>query len=1203
MRLLSGILLLSIVVGTGCQSTGTSDGLKPGQTSADRTSAKLAGPTYAILSGLPQSAYQTFREYENLPDFKVMVLSRHVENPGEWGRTKVCSARASASEALRCAMKGCKQNRKNSENPAQYRKCTPYLIGDELVRGKDRAEITSIVKKYNKVISEKAQSGARVSAEIKKVSLEEAKEIAAEFEQNTYVAPPRTIEDITSILDKQKLSNPAALSKTIERAHAPEPKGASARTLAMFYFNRGRAAANLGLTRQAISDFRGALDHLVKTNYTAPRALRIQRSVGSIELGLGNYKRAIGIFRQALETPGEDELATFLSQSKLIEAYLKMGDFETARKIRTKSDSYTSSLLENTGFLTAKPNYKPLLLRERSAQNAIFLTAQGFHQKAERHIKEFIKHHQDLQKVYPDAPFHPPLVWKGKLAKNLKKQGQLLQAEVAAREALIGMLQKAGKYNIRSARLTLDLAIILEGQNRNQEALHLRKAAVEILQSIKIPEQSSLLGEAQFSVASSMAWLEDWAGAALKYETVRRDSAVHEATVEKWIRDSHIYFLTLIKTGQTQRAVTELRRQLQRDQNIMPHKRKRIAIKQGYLALAVSKLGKRDEALKIFQQSIPVLISKHNADLSGGSSVTKTNLHMVNIVNAYLTLLTSATAGSAEGAATGNDGKDLQDIAEKTFSLAEIARSQSVQSALTASGVRAAAGDQELASLVRRLQDVGRQQNAVSGLLGNVLSVPTDQQDAVATANLRDNLNRLQSAQATLKQEINNRFPEYANLIAPKPPSIDDVQKQLRGNEVLVSFYISEENTYVWAVPKFGPIGFQVTDLGRDDIERLVFHLRAAVDPGAVARIGDIPLFDVRAAYGLYEKLLKPLETIWEHANSLIIVTDGALGQLPLSVLPTKPHNLSKDDSLLFGAYRSVPWLAQTHSVTVLPSASSLSALRTARLPSSNRRSFAGFGDPYFNKPQHVAALAALQPASTKTVPIQTAALRNLPDTRGTESITIENLPRLPDTRSEIEDIARALKAIPSRDVFLGERASEDIVKSLDLSRYKIISFATHGLVAGDLNGLTQPALALSSPSVTKGKEDGLLTMKEILGLKLNADWAVLSACNTAAADGKGAEAISGLGRAFFYAGTRALLVSNWPVHSKATTLLMTTLFNLQAENIDLPRTEALRRTRLNIINEGTADIQGKEAFSYAHPIFWAPFTIVGDGGGSAVGS
>ena len=195
--------------------------------------------------------------------------------------------------------------------------------------------------------------------------------------------------------------------------------------------------------------------------------------------------------------------------------------------------------------------------------------------------------------------------------------------------------------------------------------------------------------------------------------------------------------------------------------------------------------------------------------------------------------------------------------------------------------------------------------------------------------------------------------------------------------------------------------------------------------------------------------------------------------------------------------------------------------------------------------------------------------------------------------------MAIAMKADLTQDVFLGKQANEGTVKSMDLSGYKVLAFATHGLVPGDLNGLTQPALALSAPGVSGTAGDGLLTMGEILSLKLDADWVVLSACNTGSGNGAGAEAVSGLGRAFFYAGTRALLVSNWPVETTSAKALTTDLFRRQAEDPSLTRAEAHRRAMLALIEKGGAidPATGKMVFSYAHPIFWAPFTLIGDGG------
>jgi len=164
-----------------------------------------------------------------------------------------------------------------------------------------------------------------------------------------------------------------------------------------------------------------------------------------------------------------------------------------------------------------------------------------------------------------------------------------------------------------------------------------------------------------------------------------------------------------------------------------------------------------------------------------------------------------------------------------------------------------------------------------------------------------------------------------------------------------------------------------------------------------------------------------------------------------------------------------------------------------------------------------------------------------------------------------------------------------------------VIAFATHALVPGDLDGLDQPALALSSPAITGDKGDGLLTTDEILKMKLNADWVVLSACNTGAAEGKGSEAVSGLGKAFFYAGTRALLVSMWSVETTSAHRLVRGIFESQEENKSLSRAQALQKSILNLIDKDTLkdETTGKIVTSYAHPFFWAPFVIIGDPGKS----
>src|SRR5262249_17889838 len=118
-------------------------------------------------------------------------------------------------------------------------------------------------------------------------------------------------------------------------------------------------------------------------------------------------------------------------------------------------------------------------------------------------------------------------------------------------------------------------------------------------------------------------------------------------------------------------------------------------------------------------------------------------------------------------------------------------------------------------------------------------------------------------------------------------------------------------------------------------------------------------------------------------------------------------------------------------------------------------------------------------------------------------------LPRLEDTADELRAVAQKLGA-PLSDIHLRAAASETNVKRLPLANYRIVYFATHGLVAGDIKGLGEPSLALTLPREPSEIDDGLLTASEVAQLKLNADFVVLSACNTMAGDKPGAEALSG---------------------------------------------------------------------------------------------
>jgi CHAT domain-containing protein len=189
---------------------------------------------------------------------------------------------------------------------------------------------------------------------------------------------------------------------------------------------------------------------------------------------------------------------------------------------------------------------------------------------------------------------------------------------------------------------------------------------------------------------------------------------------------------------------------------------------------------------------------------------------------------------------------------------------------------------------------------------------------------------------------------------------------------------------------------------------------------------------------------------------------------------------------------------------------------------------------------------------------------------------------------------------VPQSEILLGDRATETILKDLSesgrLQDYAVVHFATHGALAGQVQGVDEPGLVLTPPAskITDGpaldRDDGFLTASEVASLKLDAQWVILSACNSAGAAEGTAQPLSGLARAFFYAGARALLVSHWAVESDAAVELTTRAFAELENDPKIGRSEAFRRSIRHLI------LASRPA--NAHPSAWAPFVVVGEGAG-----
>lgn len=549
------------------------------------------------------------------------------------------------------------------------------------------------------------------------------------------------------------------------------------------------------------------------------------------------------------------------------------------------------------------------------------------------------------------------------------------------------------------------------------------------------------------------------------------------------------------------------------------------------------------------------------------------------------------------------------DAVGTAFRIADASRANTVQRALAASSARTANTNPELNDLIRREQDAQKQSEYLAATVLDMTSAPSQEQRPELIKDLQAKITSLKDARSSLQEEINKRFPKYADFVNPQAATVFLARQSLRPGEALISIYTSDNKTYVWAVPYRGEVRFASSPLGMKELSRIVTNLRKTLDSHPET-FGDIPPFDLAQAYVVYSNVLKPVEDGWKDATDLLIVDAGALAQLPLALLPTSQYKLGLAKGELFAGYRDVPWLLRKVSLTMLPSVNSLISLRELPDGDPGRKAFAGFGDPIFTLQQLSGetggkAINSMPKLASRGSRLHVRGVRlteqgNL-DSNQIESTGLAQLDRLPDTAEEIMGIAQALAADLKQDVFLGKDASKHRIKTMNLADRKVIAFATHALVPGDLDGLLQPALALSSPAVTGENEDGLLTMGDILKLKLNADWVVLSACNTGAAEGEGSEAVSGLGRAFFYAGTRSLLVSMWPVETTSAGKLVIKTFLIQQADRNLTRTRSLRRSMLALIDEANLkdNATGKVIASYAHPLFWAPFVMVGDPGRS----
>jgi CHAT domain-containing protein/tetratricopeptide (TPR) repeat protein len=562
----------------------------------------------------------------------------------------------------------------------------------------------------------------------------------------------------------------------------------------------------------------------------------------------------------------------------------------------------------------------------------------------------------------------------------------------------------------------------------------------------------------------------------------------------------------------------------------------------------------------------------------------------------------------------------IADLTRETFLWAQWAHSSEVAASLAQMGSRTAMGNGSLAQLVRERQDLlGEWRAKDKALIAAKSEAPSKRSTEIENA-LASRLAALDTRVAEIDRRFARDFPDYYALASPGPVSLAEVQALLGEEEALVLFLDMPEmkplpeETFVWVVTK-GAVDWVRSVLGTTALTRDVTALRCGLDRTAwrageekcakaldmsldkVSRVKRQPPFDHTRAHKLYAALFGPVQDLIK-GKHLLIVSSGPLTQLPLHVLVTEPP--------ITADHRAASWLARDHAVTILPAVSSLQALRRVGKPSTAPRPMIGFGNPLLDgsDPSYAKLARDKQRCQEGSQPMAAlaelrAGVQRVETRSGLADVSyIRSQDPLPETADELCAVAADVKA-EARDILLGTRATEREIKRLsasgELASYRIVHFATHGVLARhpiqDLPARhlhDEPGLILTPPSKATEEDDGYLSASEIAALKLDADLVILSACNTAAGGATSAEPLSGLARAFIYAHARALMVSHWDVYSHATVKLIRRAIREMAGDPEVGRAEALRRSMLELIDKGEPH--------EADPAFWAPFVLVGEG-------
>ena len=871
------------------------------------------------------------------------------------------------------------------------------------------------------------------------------------------------------------------------------------------------------------------------------------------------YKRSLAIWEKIL---GKDHPKILASLSNLAELYNRQGRYTDAeplhkRAIEIAERVYGPDHLEVTTSLSNLAN---------------LYTDQGRYRDAEPLYKRALVIRQRvLGSRHPDVALS-----LSNLAEMNRVQGKYAEAESLYKRSLEIWEATVGPDHPDVALLLNNLAELYRAEGLDDDAQPLYERSLTILEKSlggAHPDFASVLN----NLAALYKFQGRYADAELLY---KRSLEIAEGQLGSSHPDvaNTLSNLGALYEVQSRYAEAEVlfKKSLAIMENAFGSDHPDVVGRLSNLAVVYEREGRYDDSEQLLKQSLAIserifdpsnrVVSKSLNDLAELYRIEARFADALPVAKRAISL-NVADRSVALGVLYGAQMEALvtpKEALETSYEVEQRFRSSVTAKAVSTLAARFAAGTNELAQLVRKDQDIIAEAELLNKSIVSAVSRPPAERNATAEAQMRKRIEEIKSERDKLQDIFKRRFPDYVALSKPEPLSVTETQALLADDEALVVFDL-DARSYVWAITK-DRTGWKQLSISAADVATEVTTLRAALNPE-----GFKP-FDANLAYLLDKQVLEPIEEFISGKTRLSFVVDGALTSLPPQVLITRDP-AGKD-------LAPADWLIREYAITVLPSIASMKVLRTKGTALVGLKPMIGFGDPVF----HRTARSGARKKLTSLTSFYRGAIAD------TQSLA-EALPSLPETAEELRAVAKELGA-SSEDLRLGEAANVPNVKRVALDKYRVVYFATHALVAGEVEKFAkvkaEPSLVLSIPAKPTEDDDGLLRASAVALLKMNADFVVLSACNTAAGEKAGAEALSGLARAFFYAGARSLLVSNWEVDSESTVALMTKLFDALRANPHLSYAEALRTSMLQMIDKPSRP-------EWSQPKFWAPFSVVGE--------